>query len=259
MNILFIGDIVGKAGRKAISSLLPELKDAQNIEFCIANGENAAGGLGITPKVADELFAGGIDILTTGNHVWDKKEIVKTIDGYPMIIRPSNYPDGVPGKGSAVIKISGGMKAAVLNVSGRVFMGNLECPFRVAEREVKELSDMTKIILVDMHAEATSEKIALGWFLDGLVSAVIGTHTHVQTADERILPGGTAYISDAGMTGSFDSVIGVKKGHVLQRFLTQMPVKFEPASDDVWLCGVVVEVDNESGKAKRIERIRAQL
>lgn len=259
MNILFIGDIVGKSGRRAAGGLLPELRDARNIEFCIANGENAAGGLGITSAIADELFAAGIDVLTTGNHVWDKREILEQIDRCPRLIRPANYPHGVPGKGSVVIDAPGGVKVAVLNIAGRVFMQSLECPFRVGEREAKELKKLTPVVFVDMHAEATSEKIALGWFLDGLVTAVIGTHTHVQTADERILPGGTAYISDAGMTGSFDSVIGAKKAHILQRFLTQMPVRFEPASGDVRLSGVIVEVDSESGKSKRIERVQAAL
>ncbi len=259
MKVLFVGDIVGKSGRGAVSQLLPELKLSQNIEFCIANGENAAGGLGITSKVADELFASGIDVLTTGNHVWDKKEIKERIDKDRRLLRPGNYPDGVPGKGSAVIEAPNGVKVGILNIAGRVFMQNLDCPFRVADREVKELKKLTPIVFVDMHAEATSEKIAIGWFLDGLATAVIGTHTHVQTADERVLPGGTAYITDVGMTGSFDSVIGVKKGHVLERFLTQMPVRFEPADGDVWLSGVVVEVDGESGKSKRIERFRVAL
>ncbi len=259
MNVLFVGDIVGKSGRMAVSRLVPELRATRNIEFCIANGENAAGGLGITPKVADELFANGIDVLTTGNHVWDKKEIVERIDRDTKLLRPQNYPDGVPGKGSTVMETPDGVKVAILNISGRVFMQNLDCPFRVGDREVKELRKLTSVVFVDMHAEATSEKIAIGWFLDGLATAVIGTHTHVQTADERILPGGTAYITDVGMTGSFDSVIGVKKSHVLERFLTQVPIRFEPAGGDVWLSGVIVEVDSESGKSKKIERFRVAL
>lgn len=259
MNVLFIGDVVGKSGRKAVSTLLPELREKRGIGFCIANGENAAGGLGITPDVTDELFSSGVDVITTGNHIWDKKEVLEVIDREKRLIRPLNYPDGVPGKGSTVIKVPGGLEIAVLNISGRVFMPNLDCPFRAGKSEVDELRKRTPVIFVDIHAEATSEKMAFGWYLDGLVTAVIGTHTHVQTADEKILPEGTAYISDVGMTGSFDSVIGVKKAHVLQRFLTQMPVRFEPANADVWLSGVIVEVDSESGKSKGIERLRAAL
>ncbi len=259
VNVIFVGDIVGKAGRKAVSGILPALKRERNIDFCIANGENAAGGLGITPGVADELFASGIDVLTSGNHIWDKKEIFKKIDGYPGLLRPANYPDGVPGKGSGVFDAGNGIKIAILNIAGLVFMPNLECPFRVGKREVEKLKKSTPVIFVDIHAEATAEKIALGWYLDGMATAVIGTHTHVQTADEKILPGGTAYISDVGMTGSFDSVIGVRKDHVLQRFLTQMPIHFDVASGDIHLCGVTVEVDVESGKPQKIERLQIAL
>jgi metallophosphoesterase (TIGR00282 family) len=259
LRVLFVGDVVGKPGRKAISQLLPDFKKESNIDFCIANGENAAGGFGITSDVVEELLANGIDVLTSGNHIWDKKEIVKRIDGLPRLLRPSNYPDGVPGRGAITIRAADGVEIAVLNVAGRVFMPNLDCPFRVSEREIKKLRKSTPVVFVDIHAEATAEKIALGWFLDGLATAVIGTHTHVQTADERILPGGTAYISDAGMTGSFDSVIGVKKEHVLQRFLTQMPIRFEVAGGDLRISGVIVEADTESGKANRIERFQIVL
>ncbi len=258
LRVLFIGDVVGKPGRRVISRLLPDFRKESNIDFCIANGENAAGGIGITSEVVEELLASGIDILTSGNHIWDKKEIVKRIDGLPRLLRPSNYPDGVPGRGAAVVRIADGVEIGILNVAGRVFMASLDCPFRVSERKIKEIRKSTPVVFVDIHAEATAEKIALGWFLDGLVSAVIGTHTHVQTADERILPGGTAYISDAGMTGSFDSVIGVKKEHVLQRFLTQMPIRFDVAGDDLRISGVIVEVDIASGKASRIERFQCR-
>ena len=256
IRVLFIGDVVGKPGRRVVSRLLPGFRKESNIDFCIANGENAAGGMGITSDVAEELFASGIDVLTSGNHIWDKKEILKRIDGLPRLLRPSNYPDGVPGKGAITVRVVDGLEIAVLNVAGRVFMPNLDCPFRVSERDIKELKKSTPVVFVDIHAEATSEKIALGWFLDGIATAVIGTHTHVQTADERILPGGTAYISDAGMTGSFDSVIGVKKEYVLQRFLTQMPIRLDVAGDDLRMCGVIVEVDTSSGKADRIERFQ---
>ena len=183
---------------------------------------------------------------------------MKRIDGFPRLLRPSNYPDGVPGKGAIIVRVADGVDIGVVNVAGRVFMPNLDCPFRVSERKIKELRKSTPVVFVDMHAEATAEKIALGWFLDGFATAVIGTHTHVQTADERILPGGTAYISDAGMTGSFDSVIGVKKEHVLQRFLTQMPIRFDVAGDDLRISGVIVEVDIKSGKASRIERFQCR-
>lgn len=258
-KILFIGDIVGKSGRKAISHILPGLKKNRNVDLCIANGENAAGGIGITPDITEELFQNGIDVLTSGNHIWDKKEIVGRIDNLPRLLRPLNYPGGVPGRGSIILKAENGIEIAVANVAGRVFMPNLDCPFSTCEKEVKKLRERTPVIFIDMHAEATAEKIAFGWFMDGLVSAVVGTHTHVQTADERILPGGTAYISDAGMTGPFDSVIGVKKGHVIQRFLTQMPVRFEPASGDIRLSGVIVAVDAETGKASSIERVQVNM
>lgn len=258
-KVLFIGDIIGKSGRKAISHILPDLKKNRNIDLCIANGENAAGGIGITPDITEELFHNGIDVLTSGNHIWDKKEIISRIDNLPRLLRPLNYPSRAPGKGSIILEAENGIEIAVANIAGRVFMPSLDCPFSICEKEVQKLRERTHVIFIDMHAEATAEKIAFGWFMDGLVSAVIGTHTHVQTADERILPGGTAYISDAGMTGPFDSVIGVKKGHVIQRFLTQMPVRFEPASGDIRLSGVIVEVNSETGKASSIERVQENM
>ncbi|MBW1679043.1 MAG: TIGR00282 family metallophosphoesterase [Deltaproteobacteria bacterium] len=254
MKVIFIGDIVGKAGRKAVKSKLPTLLQNDMIDFTIANGENAAGGFGITPQIAESLLADDIDFLTSGNHVWDRKDIVEFMEKENVLLRPANYPEGVPGRGSALLQTRTGLRVGVINVAGRIFMENLECPFRVALQESEKLRKSTPIIIVDMHAEATSEKKALGWFLDGRVSAVIGTHTHVQTADERILPEGTAYITDAGMSGSVDSVIGVKKEIAIQRFLTQFPKKFETAKYDIQLQGVIIDIDNETGKSINIQR-----
>jgi metallophosphoesterase (TIGR00282 family) len=255
VKILFIGDIIGKPGRQALSRELDRLVDRHSVDLVIANGENAAGGFGLTLETAKELFDMGVHCITSGNHIWDKKEQVPLVLADPRIIRPANYPDGVPGTGSALFTTPGGVKIAVLNLEGRVFMKYLECPFRYADREIKRLKMETPLIFVDFHAEATSEKAALGWYLDGRVSAVIGTHTHVQTADERILTQGTAYMSDAGMTGSFDSVIGIGKEDAIRKFLTQLPVKFEVPKKDLRLNGVVVAIDETSGKALGIERI----
>src|ERR1039457_1897798 len=253
VKILFVGDIIGKTGRQALSRELHRLIDRHRVDVVIANGENAAGGFGLTEEVAGELFKLGIDILTSGNHIWDKKEALDYLRREEKVIRPANYPEGTPGCGSVIFATAGGLKVAVLNLEGRVFMNNLECPFRVADREIERLKKETPVIFVDLHAEATSEKASLGWYLDGRASAVIGTHTHVQTADERILPGGTAYMTDAGMTGAFDSVIGIRKDEAIAKFLTQMPVRFEVAKANIRLNGVVVEVDEESGRAHRIE------
>jgi metallophosphoesterase (TIGR00282 family) len=255
IKILFVGDIIGKPGRQSISRELHRLEDRYNVDIVIANGENAAGGFGLTVDVAKELFNQGIHLLTGGNHIWDKKEQVSLILADPRIIRPANYPGGAPGKGSAILTTPGGVKVGILNLEGRVFMKNLECPFRVADMEIERLKLETQIIFVDFHAEATSEKSAMGWYLDGRVSAVIGTHTHVQTADERILTQGTAFMTDAGMTGSFDSIIGMNKEETIRKFLTQLPAKFEVAKKDIRLNGVVIEVDEQSGKAVSIERI----
>ncbi len=255
VKLWFVGDIIGKPGRTGVSRELHRLVDRHKVDLVIANGENAAGGFGITEETAKELYSCGIHILTSGNHVWDKKDSLEFISRAENLLRPANYPEGTPGRGSAVVKTAGGLKVAVLNLEGRVFMTNLDCPFRVAVREIEKLKVETPVIVVDFHAEATSEKTALGWYLDGRVSAVIGTHTHVQTADERILPGGTAYITDSGMTGSFDSVIGMRKDEAVEKFLTQLPTKFEVAKRDVRLNGVVVEVDEKNGKALGIERI----
>ncbi len=254
INILFIGDIVGKPGRKALFHLLSRVKGENNIDFCIANGENAAGGNGITPPVAEELFAGGVDLITSGNHIWDKKEVNEIIDENPNLLRPFNYPPGTPGSGAAVFQTCDKVKVGVINLAGRVFMANLDCPFRTGEEAIAELKKTTPIILIDIHAEATAEKMAIGWHFDGHVSAVIGTHTHVQTADERILPGGTAFITDAGMTGSMNSVIGVDRKRVIQRFLTQMPVKFHPAGENLYMSGVIIKIDAETAKSVSIER-----
>lgn len=255
VKILFIGDIVGAPGREAVARDLHRLIDRYRIDLVVANGENAAGGFGITEDKAMELYSLGIDVLTSGNHVWDKKESYQFIQREDRLVRPANYPLGTKGRGSTVVRTAGGVSVGILNLEGRVFMNSLDCPFRTADKEIELLKGQTNIIFVDFHAEATSEKVALGWHLDGRVSAVVGTHTHVQTADERILPGGTAYITDAGMTGSSDSVIGVKKELAIGRFLTQMPIRFEVAKKDIRLNGVVVAIDEMSGSAVSIERI----
>ena len=260
MKILFIGDIFGRPGRTIVKDRLPGLVKKYDADLVIANGENAAAGFGITPPLAEDLFELGIDVLTTGNHVWDKREIVdyfQMADGNHngmarRILRPANYPSDMPGWGLYQGR-KNEVPYAVINLQGRVFMASNEDPFRVADQLLKEIK--AKIIFVDMHAEATSEKISLGWYLDGRVTAVVGTHTHVPTADERVLPGGTAYITDVGMTGPYESVIGVKKEVVVGKFLSNMPVRFEPATGDVRLCAVVVDCDETSGHARTIERL----
>ena len=259
MKILFIGDIVGKPGREAIRVLLPGLVKKHKVELAIANAENAAGGSGITPRIAEELFGYGLNVLTSGDHIWKRKEVLEILDQDERILRPENYPKGSPGRGWGIIKTKKGQSVGVINLEGRVFMSSLDCPFKCAQEAIEEIKEKTQIILVDIHAEATSEKIAMGWFLNGLVSAVLGTHTHVQTADEVILPGGTAYITDLGMTGPYDSVIGRKVEQILARFLTQMPVRFEMASENVQLHGVVLDIDEQTGKARSIERVQEKL
>jgi hypothetical protein len=256
LNILFVGDINGKPGRAAVKALLPGLKKDKNIGFVVANGENASGGFGITHEAFKELLACGIDVMTMGNHTWDNKDIYKFIDSEPKLLRPANLPPGNPGKGYGVFPVDGSAaKVGVLNLNGRVFMDNDDDPFRTADKAVNELKITTPVIITDIHAEATSEKQAMGFFLDGRVSLVAGTHTHVQTADNKILKGGTAYITDAGMTGPFDSVIGVEKEIILRRFLTGMPERFEIAKGDVHLNAVLVSVDEATGRASSIERI----
>lgn len=256
MKILFIGDIVGKIGRQTVKSLLPNLVDRYKIDAVIANGENAAGGFGITEKTASELFSFGVHIITTGNHVWDKKEAIPYIAKENRILRPINYPLDTPGFGSILYTLPNKEKIAVINMSGRVFMNTLDCPFRVGKEEIKKLKEYTNIIIVDFHAEATSEKIAFGYYMDGIVSAVIGTHTHVQTADEKIMQGGTAYITDVGMTGPQTSVIGIEKEQIIERFLSQMPRKYDVAGGKGMLNTVVIEIDEESGKATAIQRLQ---
>ncbi|MFC1675201.1 TIGR00282 family metallophosphoesterase [Candidatus Omnitrophota bacterium] len=259
MKILFIGDIVGSPGREAVKILLPALRDEQALDFVIANAENAAGGSGITARVAQELFAAGVDVLTSGDHIWRKREIFELIKEEARILRPANFPAGAPGSGWNHFKAANGARVGVINVNGRVFMEALENPFKAAQAAQEELSKEAQVIIVDMHAEATSEKMALGWYLDGKVSAVLGTHTHVQTADERILPSGSAYITDAGMTGPLDSVIGRRTEDVLERFLTCVPVKFEVAKENIWLQGVLLDVDQATGKSRSITRIQKKL
>jgi metallophosphoesterase (TIGR00282 family) len=255
LKVLFIGDIIGEPGRKMVRAQLRGMVETLRPDLVIANGENAAGGFGITSEIADELLFLGIDVLTSGNHVWDKKEIEPYLGKQDRLIRPANYPEGNAGFGSVIVSTRSAGDAAVLNLEGRVFMSNLEDPFRVAEREIEKLKKQTPVIIIDFHAEATSEKIALAWHLDGKASAVIGTHTHVQTADERVLPGGTAFITDAGMTGPTDSVIGVKKEQAIARFLYQTPHRFEIPKGPVHLDAVVIDIDSATGKAKAIERI----
>ena len=255
MKILLIGDIVGRPGRVAIERFVIPLRDEHAIDLVIANCENAAGGAGITPSTADELFRAGVDVLTSGNHVWRKKEVYELLKLDHRVLRPANYSQDAPGSGSVVVEAANGVKVGVLNLMGRVFMEPLDCPFRTAEREIARLTLVTPVIIVDMHAEATSEKVALGWFLDGRVSCVFGTHTHIPTADERILPKGTAFLTDVGMTGPYDSVIGRRVDQILPRFLTGIPSHSDVAEDNVQLRGLIVDVDPATGKAKSIERI----
>lgn len=259
MKILLIGDVVGEPGRYAVSRLLPEIRQEEDVEFVIANGENVAGGSGITPKTARELLDAGIDVITTGDHIWDRKEIKEIIDIDTRLLRPANLPKGVPGRGSGVYKSKGGFLIGVINIIGRIFMSNYNCPFRTVREEVEKIKNQTPIIAVDIHGEATSEKIAMGWYLDGMVSVLAGTHTHVQTADEKILPRGTAYITDLGMAGPYKSVLGRRPEQILERFLTLMPVKFEMASEWVELHGAVVDIDPLTGKALAIKRIQKKL
>jgi metallophosphoesterase (TIGR00282 family) len=255
VNILYIGDTVASAGRTAVRTHLGGLQEEFAIDVTILNGENAAPGNGITPKMADDFFDWGVDVLTSGNHIWNKKEILPYLNQNLRILRPANYPSDNPGRGCTVFTTRSGEQIAVLNLQGRAFMVPIDDPFRTADNELSKLPPEVKVIFVDMHAEATAEKVAMGWYLDGRVSAVIGSHTHVPTADETILPGGTAYQTDAGMTGPFLSVIGVMKEDAIRRFMTQIPGKLEAASQDARLNAVVVEVDPVTGKATRIQRI----
>jgi len=266
VKLLFIGDIVGQPGRRAVKELLPKLREQHALDFVIANGENSAGGSGITPKTAEEIFSAGVDVITTGDHLWDQKEVMELLEHEKRFLRPLNYPPGTPGQGSGVFEIRNPkseiqtpISIGVLNLQGRTFMPPLENPFLAGRDEVKKLRERVKIIFVDFHAEATSEKIAFARMVDGQVSAVVGTHTHVQTADEQIFPGGTAYLTDAGFTGPQESVLGREIAPVIQRFLTNTPQRFEVAKERVILHGALVEIDEASGKALAIQRIAERL
>jgi metallophosphoesterase (TIGR00282 family) len=261
LKLLFLGDVFGKPGRQAVQRLVPRLIARDGIDLVVANAENAASGIGVTPDNAEELLAAEVNLLTSGNHIWSKREIVPYLEAAgSRLLRPANYPPGTPGRGRAVIATPDGRRLGVVNLEGRVFMRPLEDPFRTALAEIEALrAEGVTAILVDMHADATSEKNAMGWFLDGKVSAVLGTHTHVQTADARVLPGGTAYVTDVGMCGPWDSVIGVKKELVIERFLTARPISFEPAKRDVWLQGAIVDIDEATGKARSIARVQEKL
>lgn len=257
MNILCVGDIVGKPGRAALEGLLKDIKQEFSIDFTIVNAENSAGGSGVTSRIAKHLFELGCDVLTLGDHVWDQKEVESYLDEEEFIVRPANFPNGAPGRGWCIKTTSSGIKVGVVNMLGRVFMRyQVGCPFRALESIVEEISQQTPIIIVDMHAEATSEKVAIGHFMDGRVSAIFGTHTHIQTADEKVLPKQTAYITDLGMTGPHDSVIGQNKENIVQRFLTSLPVRFSVAQEDVWLNGMVVDIDEATGRARGIVRVQ---
>ncbi len=258
LTVLCVGDVFGEPGRRAIQLLLPKIRKQHEVDLAVVNVENAAAGAGVTPPIARAFLEQGVDVMTSGNHIWDKREIVEYIVKENLLLRPANYPPGTPGAGSIVVK-AGPHKVAVLNVMGRVFLPQLDCPFRKSDEEVARLSQETPIIIVDAHCEATSESQALGWYLDGRVSAVVGTHRHVQTADERLLPKGTAYITDLGMTGPTESVIGVDPEIALSRFLTQMPNRFEPAKGPAALHGAIIRIDPETGRALSIERLRVPL
>jgi len=255
MNILFVGDIVGKPGRELVRKGLRGLIEEHEIDLVIANAENSANGFGITKEIGDTLLEWGVDVMTSGNHIWDKKEAIDYIATEPRLLRPANYPAGVPGRGSYVAQTGDGRAVGVINVMGRVFMLNIDDPFAVVQREIEAIRHKTRVIIVDFHAEATSEKIAMGWHLDGKVTAMFGTHTHVQTADERILPNGTAYLTDTGMTGPHDGIIGMEREPSLGRFLNAMPSRFEPATGNPRLNGVVVSADDRTGRASAVRRI----
>jgi metallophosphoesterase (TIGR00282 family) len=258
LTVICVGDVFGEPGRRAVQMLLPKLKKQHEADLAVVNVENSASGFGVTPLIARTFLEQGVDVMTSGNHIWDKKEIIEYIGKENLLLRPANYPPGTPGAGSIVIK-AGPHKVAVLNLMGRVFLPQLDCPFRKADEELERLRAETSIIVVDMHAEATSESQAMGWHLDGRVSVVVGTHRHVQTADERLLPKGTAYITDLGLTGPTDSVIGVEPELALARFLSGMPNRFEPAKGPAMLQGAVIRIDPETGRGLSIERLRVPL
>ncbi|MGI5911778.1 MAG: TIGR00282 family metallophosphoesterase [Syntrophomonadaceae bacterium] len=255
INILIIADVVGKPGRRAIKNILPMIQKENNLEFIIANAENAAGGRGLTRQVMDELLGSGIDVLTMGNHVWDNKDIFNIIDDEFRLIRPINFPPYCPGQGYHIYTSGSNKKIAVINTMGRIFMQPLDCPFRIVDSLIEEIKDQVDIIIVDIHAEATSEKLALAYYFDGKVTAVLGTHTHIQTADERILPQGTAYITDLGMTGATDSILGMDKDMVIKKLVYQRPVRLEVAGGKAQLQGVILHINDVNNKVKSISRI----
>ncbi|MCK4631655.1 MAG: TIGR00282 family metallophosphoesterase [candidate division Zixibacteria bacterium] len=252
-TILFVADICGRVGRQAAAHMIKPLREKHSADFVIANIENAAGGFGVTPPMSQKAFSYGIDVQTSGNHIWDRQDIIDYLHDKPKLLRPANFPIGAPGLGSYVQQV-GDVRVAVLNLMGRTYMKDIDCPFKVADRELNQIDPDVNIVFVDFHAEATSEKQALFYYLDGKISAIVGTHTHVQTADEQVSARGTAYITDAGMTGPFDSIIGMQKKPALERFLTGMPKRFTTASDDIRISGVIVDIDAATGRAERIER-----
>jgi hypothetical protein len=255
IKILMVGDVVGKPGRRACQEFIPKLRETHEVDLVVVNGENLAGGSGISKETIAELIATGVDVITSGDHIFKKKEGIRLLEENPAILRPLNYPKGAPGRGLAVVTTHKGDKIAVINLMGRVFLPAIDCPFQAMETVLSQIRAQTKIILVDLHAEATSEKVAMGWFLDGMVSAICGTHTHIQTADEAVLPGGTAYLTELGMTGPYRSVIGRDIQQVVHRFRTQMPGAMDVASEDIRLSGALIEIDSTSGKARSIQRI----
>jgi metallophosphoesterase (TIGR00282 family) len=258
MKVIIVGDIVGKPGRRILTATLKKLKEQHETEFVVANVENAAEGAGLIPKVGDEILAAGVDVMTSGNHIFDKKEVIQYIENQPRLLRPANYAPDAPGRGLWLGSTDSGTPVAVINVQGRIFMPPSDCPFRAADRLLAEVGNRASVIIVDHHAEATSEKLAMGRYLDGRVSVVVGTHTHVQTADEQVMPGGTAYITDLGMTGPYDSVIGVQAQLVITRFVRGLPLRYQTASENPQLHGVVVEIDERTGKAISIVRLQVK-
>lgn len=256
MKILFVGDVVGRAGRGLLKKHLARIKVEHQVELTIVNVENTAGGFGITKALGEKILRYGVDVMTSGNHIWDKKEVYEYFSEQPRLLRPGNYPPGTPGNYLYVAESSNGFPVAVINLQGRVFMPNIDCPFRLAEREVAKLSGKVTAIVIDFHAEATSEKVAFGWFMDGKVSAVVGTHTHIPTADAKVLSKGTAYISDVGMTGPYRSVIGMERESAISRFLTGLPSRFQPAVEDPVLCAVVLDIDESNGQARSVEHLQ---
>ena len=258
MRVIIIGDVVGKPGRKILTEALKKLRERHEAEFVVANVENAAEGAGLVPKVGDEILAAGVDVMTSGNHIFDKKEVIGYIENQPRLLRPANYASDAPGRGLWLGSTDSGTQVAVINVQGRIFMPPTDCPFRAADRLLAEIGNRASVIIVDHHAEATSEKLAMGRYLDGRVSVVVGTHTHVQTADEQIMPGGTAYITDLGMTGPYDSVIGVQSQLVITRFVRGLPLRYQTATENPELHGVVVEIDERTGKALSILRLQVK-